>query len=171
MAQQVTVRLDLNISVDEVSDLVTASLTPANTHRFPFAAAMPITYSTGTGDNQQDKAWSARVTFSGAIGYDLSGSLLSKVDGAPVVFANIRGFAVINNSTTTGQTLTIGGGSNPWITWLSATGDAVVIGPGGIHVWTSPMDGASVTAATGDILTITSSASLSHELVIWGQVA
>lgn len=128
------------------------------------------TYATGTSANQQDLVYSTTDTQTGAQTWNLD-ALTSEATGAAVAFANISGFIVQNNSTTAAETITIGAGSNPWITWLNATGDAVVIGPGGVFVWTSPVDAAAITASTGDILTLTMSASLEFSLLIWGQSA
>ncbi len=131
------------------------------------------TYATGTSANQADVVYSIRASAAASADtYDLAGSLASVVTGSTITFANVSGFMVRNNSTTATENLTIGAGSNPWITWLNATGDAVVIGPGGVLLWTSPVDAAAVTAGTGDILTIDPGAdTISYDLIVWGQSA
>lgn len=50
--------------------------------------------------------------------------------------------------------------------------DIVHVGPGGILILTSPVDGYAVTAATGDILKIDSgAATINYTIVIWGRSA
>lgn len=102
--------------------------------------------------------------------YDLRGGLTSQLGAAAMAFAPVVGFAVRNKSATTAQNLQIGAGSNPFITWLLATGDGVVVGPGGFFAIESPIDGFATTAGTADILQIAASTStISFDLLVWGR--
>lgn len=126
---------------------------------------------TGSGASQTRVVYSDSNTVAAGVPvtYDLRGSLL-KLDGATADFATVVGFAIKNKSTTTSQNLQVGGGSNPWITWLGASGDALVIGPGGKFLIESPIDGYATVAATGDVLTISaSSGTIAFDLAIWGR--
>lgn len=138
---------------------------------FDHVAELVREYEQGSGQNRVDAVYSVPPTvISGAATHDLRGSLTS-LDGSAVTFPIVMGVWIKNLSTTPGQTLTIGAGSNPWITWLGATGDAVVLGPGGMFGLWSPIDGYATTAATGDILTVTPSASLSYSMLVVGRSA
>lgn len=166
----VTTKIDLRITATEVESNAGAENRP---QAYQHTLEELVTYATGTGASQADLVYSVRGSAAASADtYDLAGSLASVVTGSTITFANISGFVIRNNSTTSTENLTIGAGSNPWITWLNATGDAVVIGPGWILMWTSPVDAAAVTATTGDILTIDpGSDTISYDLIIWGQSA
>lgn len=140
----------INLTVNALETGTTGlSQTKSAPHLMEFAAD----YATGTGSNQQDRVYSTVLSLAGsAQTIDLLGSLTDSY-GAALSFVEVTGIFIKNNSTTTGQFVTIGAGSNPFITWLKATGDGVVLGPGGIFCLTSPIDGYAPTAGTGDILT------------------
>lgn len=123
----------------------------------------------GAGDNQIQYMWSdtRSVTAGAPDDLDLRGGLTNAF-GATLNFTNVVGFA-IRNKGTTGQTLTVGAGSNPFITWLAATGDGVKVGAGGVFVLHSPIDPFGTTAGTADILRIANaSGTASYDIVIWG---
>ena len=140
-------------------------------HDVSFALGMAY----GTSDNQADLVYSARTTVTNGApdDYDLSGSLTSLLTGASVNFVEICWIVVVNESTTAGDFVAVGGGSNPLVNWVSAGGDAVNVGPGGCLMVGSPIDGYAVTASTADILRInTSSANtITYRLIIIGRSA
>jgi len=129
--------------------------------------------ASGTAASQQDMVWSdTRSAAASADALDLAGSLTSQLDGSTLTFVEITGIIIRNKSTTTTEVLTIGAGSNPLLNWVNATGDAVVLGPGGVFVITSPIDGYGVTAGTGDVLTIDpGSDTISYDILILGRSA
>lgn len=115
-----------------------------------------VQYNNGTGANKIDSVFSGR--FTGTQTLDLRGTLVSVLDGSVVNFPIVTGIFLSNLSVTTLESLTIGAGSNPFITWLIATGDGLKCGPSGDFVLSSPIDGYATTAGTGDILTVTAAA-------------
>lgn len=128
----------------------------------------------GTASSTQDLVWSdlQTVTSGAPDTWDLAGTLTSELTGATVTFVEITGIWIRNKSTTAAQNLEIGAGSNPLVNWVKASGDAVVVGPSGVFLLTSPIDGYAVTATTGDILTITAtSGTIAYEIIIWGRSA
>lgn len=158
----------LNCTVNALETGTTGlSLTKTVPHYLDFAAD----YATGTGSYQQDTAYSVTLSLAGsAQTIDLRG--VTGAFGSALTFAEVTGVIVKNKATTTGYNLTIGAGSNPWITWLIATGDGVVLGPGGLFVVTSPLDGYATTGGTGDILTFDPGANtFSVDVVILGRSA
>lgn len=127
-------------------------------------------FNNGTGSNKIDSVYSGRT--SGTQTLDLRGTLTSVLDGSTVNFPIVTGIFINNLSTTTLESLTIGAGSNPFITWLAATGDAVKCGPGGFFNLFSPIDGYATTAATGDILTVTAATGTpSWEIMVVGRAS
>lgn len=140
-------------------------------HRVDYDSGEQVT---GTGSSQQDRVWSdAQTVANGAPDtWDLAGTLTSELSGATITFAEVTLIWIRNRSTTTGQNLEIGAGSNPFITWLKATGDAIIVPPGGVFLLTSPIDGFATVAGTGDVLTITStSGTITYDILIAGRSA
>jgi len=131
-----------------------------------------LSMATGTSNSQADEVWSDTRSAAGAVDdLDLAGTLTA-ADGSTITFVEVTGVYIRNKSTTTAETLTIGAGSNPFITWLIATGDGVVIGPNGTFLIESPVDGYTVTAGTADILRVDPGANtISYDIVIWGRSA
>lgn len=116
----------------------------------------------GTGSGKVNCIWSQPPTavVNGAPqDIDLRGTLTSVVDGSVVDFPLIVGIFIVNHSTTSGQYVTVGAGSNPFIDWLTASGDGVRAkpGPGFLNLW-SPLDAYQTTAGTADILRLASAA-------------
>lgn len=137
-----------------VNALETGTTGLSQTKTAPHLLEFIADYATGTAASQQDRVYSTTLSLVGAAQtIDLLGSLTDSF-GAALSFVEVTGVFIKNNATTTGYTVTVGAGSNPWITWLKATGDAVVVGPGGFFAITSPLDGYAPVAGTGDILTI-----------------
>jgi hypothetical protein len=96
---------------------------------------------------------------------DLAGSLTDPV-GSAVVMVEVVGFYLRNRDAT--QILTVGAGSNPWITWLGATGDAVKVRPLGFMMLYAPDATAyAVTAGTGDIVTVTTDGGTNVAYDVW----
>lgn len=115
-------------------------------------------YSSGVGINKIGAVYSGRRIISGADPLDLSGSLTSVLDGSVVSFPILMGIFLVNYSTTAGQTVLVGAGSNPLINWIGASGDIVKIGPSGFLALWNPIDGYAVTNATADVLNFNTAA-------------
>lgn len=169
-AQTASTELRLRVDVEELETSVgVGSRTSRLQHLIDFSAE----YANGTAASQADRVYSETASIDSGTPrqLDLRGTLTSVLTGDTINFAEVVLVCVHNKSTTSGETLTIGAGSNPWITWLGASGDSVVIGPGGLLCVSSPVDGWATTASTGDILTITSSAAggISTDILILGR--
>lgn len=75
--------------------------------------------------------------------------------GYSLSVARVVGFMIRNKSTTTGQTLSLGGGTTPV---FAALPSFLAIGPGGTFMFTTPMDGsATITAGTNNLLQVIAS--------------
>lgn len=134
-----------------------------------------LQFLVGTGANQADMIWTDErtVTTGATDDIDLAG-VLSNAFGATLTFAEIVGIILVSDAANT-TTLTIGAGTNPWITMFLATGDGIKVGPGGVFVNFAPDASGlgAVTAGTGDILRITNSAgaSATYKIVVLGRSA
>jgi len=141
----VKTNIDFNASVKEEveQDLGTARLP----HTFSFSDFFP----TGATASKFDVVYSKTVTAAGAAeAFDVLGTLLSELDSSVLNFVTLCGVFVVNKSSTSTESLLIGGGANP----VAEFANARELGPGGLFVWFSPIDGTAPVAATGDIITI-----------------
>jgi len=94
---------------------------------------------------------------------DLDG--LTDFQGASTsTFNNVKFQYYENNSTTAAQNLTIGGGDFSGM--FADPSDKLVIGPGGIALIVSPIDGYPITATTGDGLLIATNANMTYDLLL-----
>jgi hypothetical protein len=99
--------------------------------------------------------------------YDLRGGV-TDLEGTAISQANVALIFIRNKSTTTGQYLTIGAGSNPITTLWGASGDSAIVGPDSVGLFASTVDGFATTAGTGDVLTITSAAgTIQFDIIVW----
>ena len=64
-----------------------------------------------------------------------------------------------------------GSASNGFNTWVGAAGDLVTLGPGGIMLIVNPLDKYAITASTGDLLKVETSASSNYKMFIAGDNA
>lgn len=163
----VTVKANISIQATQ-----TGTNGIGQTKASPHVISVAQDLASGVIANTQDRVIATTLSLAGsAQTIDLAGSFVDDF-GSTVTFANVTGVTIVNQATTTGKSITIGGGTNPWITWLKATGDGVVLGAGGTFHLSSPIDGYAVTASTGDILTIDPGASTLTVLVlIYGRSA
>ena len=146
----------------------------SKTHRVDYPGTLNNgKYASGTGNNQQDLVWSdQRTLVATSEQLDLAGVLTAAIGGAALTFVEVRGICVVNRSTTAASRLIVGAGANPAFDGLfNATGDGVKVPASGIFFWHAPLDGGglTVTATTGDMLTIDSgAATVTYDIVIWG---
>ena len=131
------------------------------------------TLATGTGANQADVLWhDTRTLTATSEDLDLAGSLTDAF-GDTVTFVKVKGILIHNKSTTATEILAVGGAaSNQLINWVANNSDIVNIGPDGVLLLWSPVDGYAVTASTGDLLKIDSgSDTITYDIVIIGTSA
>ena len=137
--------------------------------------------TTGVAAGQYDILWADErsLAASGTDDIDLAGVLASAF-GATITMAEVVGLCIVNkpkNSTVPNVgSLTVGGGTNPFLGFLTGTTPTIRnIGPGGCLFLFSP-DGTglgAVTAATADILRIAASAagSVTYQIAIIARTA
>lgn len=132
-----------------------------------------VTFTDGAGVNQVNQVWAdaARsINASTSDDLDLSGVLTNKL-GQTVSFVRVKGIYVRFLTSTATFVLNVGGGSNPFINYLTGTTPVVVIRAGGTFCLIGPdATGYAVTAGTGDILRINNpnAAAITYDIIIVG---
>lgn len=160
-----------------VSIGVTGSQTSAldlGTATFPFNAAASSAYSSGTGAGQVDTVFTDTRTLSasGTENLDLAG-VLTGAFGATLTFARIKAVFVSAAAANTNDVQFTRPASNGTPIFMAA-GDGIALRPGAAFGWlcgTADATGVVVTAATGDLLTVTNSAgttSVTYTVVVLG---
>jgi len=128
------------------------------------------TLANGTGANQANQIWSdTRSVAAAPENLDLAAVLVDAF-GDTLTFTKVKMLMVHNKSTTPGEDLTLSGNfvDNDMLGGADST---IVLGPGGICLLTSPVDGFTVTATTGDILTVDpGAATIAYDVLIVGTV-
>lgn len=111
-----------------------------------------ITYSDGVGANQANALYQASLALSsGTNNVDLSG-VLTDGYGTVLTPVRIKAWGFQNNSAS--NSMTVGNGTNPWVTCLTGTG-TLIVPPGAFFMFSTPdATGWTITASTGDILKV-----------------
>ncbi len=157
--------LTLSVKEEEANDLGTARLTHL-LQKLGF-------YGPGATAGLFDRVWSDTGSAAAApVSIDVLGGLTSVLTGDAISFVTLCAVVVVNKSTTSTEILTIGGGANPVVDLWKTTGDAAEIGPSGVFVWFSPIDGCVPVAGTGDILTLDPGAdTIAYDILLLGRSA
>lgn len=134
------------------------------------AEAFTHTFTGGTGVNQANRLYyDQRTLVSTSEDLDFSGGVTDEY-GNTITLAEIKAIIIRNRSTTSGQHVTVGGDANA-ILIGGAASHTQIIGPSGIYVLTSPIDGITVTATTGDILKVATDATITYDIIVLGSTA
>lgn len=144
------------------------------------SAAAPMTYSkrtslaSGTATGQADKIFSDTRTIaaSGTEDLDLAGVLVDAL-GATLTFVKVKAVLIVAAAGNTNAVRVTRPASNGAPLFLAAS-DGLDVLPGGTFLWTAPGAGITVTAGTGDLLTVANSSSgtsVTYDVVIIGTSA
>lgn len=141
------------------------------TPTFPFALSAPISLTNGTGASQADRVFSDTRTLaaSGTEDLDLAGVLVDAF-GATITFAKIKA-VIIKAAAGNANDVQVTRPASNGVPLFLAAGDGIAIKPGGALAWYCPGTGVTVTAATGDLLTITNGAGgtpVTYDVIIIG---
>lgn len=125
-----------------------------------------VSYTDGVGANQANLLYQASTNFTGTTAsLDLNGVLTDSY-GSTVSMLRVKAIYIENPSAT--NNIVVGAGTNPWITFLNATG-TLTLRPGGFVLSAVPdATGWAVTAATGDILLLTGTSGQPYKIAILG---
>jgi hypothetical protein len=155
MAISQSTRLTLNIAA-----LLSDSL-DLSTVRDDFAKSYSIDIGNGTGASLANQVFhDTRTVTTGATDtLDFSGVLLNSIRQT-ITLTSLKMLiikAALGNTTILSVTRPATNG----VPIFAAAGDASPIGPNGVFVWSAPVNGVTVTAATGDLIDIVNSAGAS----------
>jgi hypothetical protein len=138
-------------------------------HRLEYA----VDFSSGTGSNQHDLVFSQRIALTGAaVTRDIIGSLSRALGQGTLSMVEVVGFGIRNRSTTTLQILTVGNATNPFSAWLGAGTHTLKVGPNGLLIVCSPIDGYVAVAGASDEIKFDPGAfTFDVDWLIWGRSA
>lgn len=144
------------------------------TATLPFTAGVSYSYTDGIAAGMADRVYTDTRTLaaSGTENLDLAGVLLD-VYGATATFVTIKAVVITAASGNTNEVQVTRPVSNG-VPLFMAGGDGISLKPGYGFTWLGSGTGVTVTAATGDLLTITNSAggtSVTYSIVIIGTSA
>lgn len=119
-----------------------------------------IDFTTGTGDYQVQVVWADTRTISASSSENLDvAGALTDAFGATVTCATVKAVQIEADAGNTNNVLVGGAASNTLLGIFGDATDIVSVKPGGKFMWVAPKTGATVTAATGDILKVANSSS------------
>ena len=167
MALTSTITAKIAATQTAASDLGTSS--------FPLAYSESNSLANGTAASQADLLFSDTRTLSasGTEDLDLSGSL-SDAFGNTLAFVKVKSILIVASSDNTNDVQVEPAAANGFLGPFAAVGDQLDIPPGGSIMLNAPVNGWTVTAGSGDLLTITNSAgttSVEYDIVIVGTSA
>lgn len=165
MAVTTNLQLTVNSTLTETLDL--------STPRDSLVMNLSDALATGTSANQADVLWhDSRLLSATSEDLDLAGILTDGL-GNTVTFVTVKAIVIHNTSTTATESLAVGGAASAqFVNWVGAADDEVNVGPDGVFLLWSPIDGYDVTATTGDLLKIDSGAdNITYEIAIIGTSA
>lgn len=143
------------------------------TATFPFAISITQSLTSGTGAGQVDRVFTDTRTLgpSATENLDLAG-VLTDAFGASLTFVTIKAViiraAAANNVANQVQVTRPAANGVPF---FMAASDGISLAPGYTFAWFGSGAGVTVTAATGDLITVTNSAgtnSVNYDVVILG---
>jgi hypothetical protein len=123
-------------------------------------------YNSGNGSGQFDKVHSdiAAVTTD----YDVAG-VVTDATGAAITMTKLGLIVAENRGTTSGNMMYVGGDANS-VLFCGAAADFIKLGPQGFAILCNPIDGWTVTAATGDVVEINhNSGTFDHAVIVAGR--
>ncbi|GGN40536.1 hypothetical protein FHR83_007014 [Actinoplanes campanulatus] len=140
-----------------------------------FLKKTKIELSEGTGANSADRMFHDQRTINASSSEDLDlAGVLAGPFGNTLTFVELRAILISASSSNTNNVRVTRPASNGVPLFLAAS-DGIDIPPGGVFMWACPADGkVTVTASTGDLLTVANSSSgtsVTYDVVIIGTSA
>lgn len=166
----------VRIALDVLAELqVTGDMSPGSPVLSKLQASNVLRNGTATGLADLIYADRGQVVASGTNSLDLAGGALLDPLGRTLVFAKLKAMVVVSLSTNNvANNLEVTRPAANGVPWAKAAGDAIPLAPGGMHVFTSPGAGVTVTADTGDLINLVNSAgtnALDYDIVLIGTSA
>jgi len=150
------------------------SVLDQGTATFPFAISTELAFTDGTTAGKADRIFADTRTLaaSGTENLDLAG-VLTDAYGATITFVTIKALLIKAAAGNTNDVQLTRPAANGVPLFLAAS-DGIPIRPGGIFAWACTGTGIAVTAATGDLITLTNSAGgtgVTYDVMIVGTSA
>lgn len=145
------------------------------TATFPVTKSYPISLASGVGANQADRLFSDTRTLAASAteNLDLAG-VLTDAFGATLTFVKVKAVIISAAAANTNTVDVTRPASNGTPLFLAAS-DGLSVRPGGLFLLAAPdLTGYAVTAATGDLITVTNGGagtSVTYDVVILGTSA
>src|SRR5262245_17367979 len=173
MAVSVTGTMTVSASITDARSAVTGAAGDAGSGAVGISGAWQI--ASGTASGQADKVW--RDTRSVATGatdsLDLAGTLTNSY-GETTTFVKIKAVFAVAAAGNTTTLQAARPASNGVALFGAASGSLAAVGAGGIIIaWADPVTGVTVTAGTGDLLSVINSAgaTAAYDIIIVGTSA
>lgn len=150
MAPTLTASINISVNGKQLNPL------DLGVETVPFSKALAVALASGVGANQADKVFTDERTLAASAteDLDLAASLVDAF-GATITFVKLKAVIIIAAPGNTNDVVVTRPASNGVPLFLAA-GDGLNVKPGGAFVWIAPgLVGATVTPATGDLITIT----------------
>lgn len=158
MATTVRVKMEIEIVESYTGDLGN----PGKVHR----VSKDLLFSNGNGTSQFNKAYSDIA--STTLTYDVAAGV-TDAQGAAITMAKLGMLFAENRSSTSGDIMRLGGDANS-VPVFGAAAQYLTLGPQGFALIVNPVDGWTVTAGTGDIVTAThSTGTYDHAVIVAGR--
>lgn len=166
----------VSIALDVLAELqVTGDMSPGSPVLSKLNARNVLRNGTATGLADLVFADRGQIAASGTTSLDLAGGALLDPLGRTLVFAKLKAMVVVALSTNNvANNIEVTRPASNGVPWAKAAGDAIPLVPGGIHVFTSPGVGVTVTADTGDLINLVNSAgtnTVDYDIVLVGSSA
>lgn len=137
----------------------------------PLSLTLDRTLGNGTGQGQVSQMFHDQRTLTASATENLDlAAALTNAFGVTLTFATIK-FVLVRAATTNTNDVQFTRGSSNGVPLFMAAGGGIALGPGDWFLWSNNTTGKTVTAGTGDILTVTNSAggtSVVYDIVIVG---
>lgn len=161
LASELLVRATCTETV--AGDLQTASA--------PLDFVTRIRMATGVASGLADLLWTDTRTLSasGTEDLDLKGSLLTPL-GQAFTPAKLKG-VIVHAASGNANDVNVSRSSSNGVPLFAAAGDLIPVKPGGVFAWFAPGTGVTVTAGTGDLITVANSSSgtsVTYDIVLLG---
>lgn len=167
MALTTTVNLSISGTQTNALDLGTAAL--------PFSLSSNYSLTSGTAAGQADRVFTDTRTLGASATEDLDlAGVLTDAFGAVITFAKIKAIAIKAAAANTNNVNVSRPAGATGVPIFLAISDGFLIPPGYTFFWGGSGTGVTVTAGTGDLITITNSAggtSVTYDVVIIGTSA
>jgi len=158
MATQIRVSVLVEVTENYTGDLGN----PGKVHRW----SKDVTYLNGNGSGQFNKAYSDIA--SATTSYDVAAGV-TDAQGAAITMSKLGLVLAENRGTTSGDVMRVGGNANA-VPLFNLAASYFTLGPQGFALMVNPVDGWTVTAATGDQLDLThTTGTYDHALIVAGR--